>query len=112
MLLSLLCTLEYLLLWLDPHIIRTDGLFTKTLPYLREWAAKYQDQGLSVNGVHTPEFGFERNVDNVIAAARDMRVDYPIALDSNYAVWEGGGKLERISGPFRPFEQEIPPGPY
>ena len=59
----------------------------RTLPYVREWAAKYQDQGLTVIGVHTPEFGFERNVDNVIAAARDMRVDYPIALDSNYAVW-------------------------
>ena len=59
----------------------------RTLPYVREWAAKYQDQGLTVIGVHTPEFGFERNVDNVIAAARDMRVDYPIALDSDYAVW-------------------------
>jgi thiol-disulfide isomerase/thioredoxin len=59
----------------------------RTLPYVREWAAKYQDQGLSVIGVHTPEFGFERDADNVIAAARDMRVDYPIALDSNYAVW-------------------------
>ena len=59
----------------------------RTLPYVREWAAKYHDQGLSVIGVHTPEFGFERNVDNVIAAARDMRVDYPIALDSDYAVW-------------------------
>ena len=56
---------------------------------MREWAHKYQDQGLSVIGVHTPEFGFERNVDNVIAAAKDMRVDYPIALDSNYAVWGG-----------------------
>jgi thiol-disulfide isomerase/thioredoxin len=59
----------------------------RTLPYVREWAQKYHDQGLSVIGVHTPEFGFERNVDNVIAAAKDMRVDYPIALDSNYAVW-------------------------
>ena len=59
----------------------------RTLPYVREWAAKYHDQGLSVIGVHTPEFGFERNVDNVIAAAKDMRVDYPIALDSDYAVW-------------------------
>src|SRR4051794_3803069 len=59
----------------------------RTLPYMREWAAKYQDQGLTVIGVHTPEFGFERNVDNVIAAAKDMRVDYPIALDSNYAAW-------------------------
>ena len=59
----------------------------RTLPYVREWAAKYHDQGLTVIGVHTPEFGFERNVDNVISAAGDMRVDYPIALDSNYAVW-------------------------
>src|SRR5919106_1398815 len=59
----------------------------RTLPYVREWAAKYHDQGLSVIGVHTPEFGFERDVDNVIAAAQEMRVDYPIALDSNYAVW-------------------------
>jgi len=59
----------------------------RTLPYVREWVAKYQDQGLSVIGVHTPEFGFERNVENVMAAAREMRVDYPIALDSNYAVW-------------------------
>ena len=54
---------------------------------MREWAHKYQDQGLSVIEVHTPEFGFEQDVDNVIAAAKDMRVDYPIALDSNYAVW-------------------------
>jgi thiol-disulfide isomerase/thioredoxin len=59
----------------------------RTLPYVREWAAKYRDRGLTVIGVHTPEFGFERNVDNVRAAARDMKVDYPIALDSDYAVW-------------------------
>jgi thiol-disulfide isomerase/thioredoxin len=59
----------------------------RTLPYVRAWARKYVDHGLTVIGVHTPEFGFERNVDNVIAAARDMRVDYPIALDSNFAVW-------------------------
>ena len=59
----------------------------RTLPYVREWANKYHDQGLSVIGVHTPEFGFERNVENVTAAAKDMRVDYPIALDSDYAVW-------------------------
>ncbi len=59
----------------------------RTLPYVREWANKYHDHGLSVIGVHTPEFGFERDVENVIAAAQEMRVDYPIALDSNYAVW-------------------------
>jgi thiol-disulfide isomerase/thioredoxin len=59
----------------------------RTLPYVREWAAKYHDYGLTVIGVHTPEFGFERDVDNVRAAAKEMGVDYPIALDSDYAVW-------------------------
>ncbi len=59
----------------------------RTLPYVRAWAAKYRDHGLIVIGVHTPEFGFERDADNVRAAAREMGVDYPIALDSNYAVW-------------------------
>ena len=59
----------------------------RTLPYARAWAAKYKDHGLTVVGVHTPEFGFERDVDNVRAAALEMGVDYPIALDSDYAVW-------------------------
>jgi thiol-disulfide isomerase/thioredoxin len=59
----------------------------RTLPYVRGWAAKYREHGLTVIGVHTPEFGFERDVDNVRAAVKDMRVDYPIALDSDYAVW-------------------------
>jgi thiol-disulfide isomerase/thioredoxin len=59
----------------------------RTLPYVRAWAEKYKDHGLVVIGVHTPEFTFERNVDNVRRAPQDIRVDYPIALDSNYAVW-------------------------
>ena len=59
----------------------------RTLPYLRAWAAKYQDDGLTVIGVHTPEFSFERNIDNVIAQSRTLGVEYPIALDSDYAVW-------------------------
>jgi thiol-disulfide isomerase/thioredoxin len=59
----------------------------RTLPYVREWVTKYRERGLTVIGVHTPEFGFERDVDNVIAAAKEMGVDYPIALDSNYAIW-------------------------
>jgi thiol-disulfide isomerase/thioredoxin len=59
----------------------------RTLPYVRTWAAKYGDAGLTVVGVHTPEFGFERDVDNIIAAARDFGVGYPIAVDSDYAVW-------------------------
>ena len=59
----------------------------RTLPYVRAWAEKYKDQGLVVIGVHTPEFAFEKNVDNVRRAAKDMRVDYPIAIDSDYAIW-------------------------
>ncbi len=60
----------------------------RTLPYVRAWAEKYQDKGLVVIGVHTPEFEFEKNVDNVRRAAKDLRVDYPIAIDSDYAIWE------------------------
>jgi thiol-disulfide isomerase/thioredoxin len=59
----------------------------RTLPYVRAWAAKYAAAGLTVVGVHTPEFGFERDADNVIAAARAFDVGYPIALDNDYAVW-------------------------
>ena len=60
----------------------------RTLAYVRAWAERYADQGLVVVGVHTPEFPFERDVDNVRRAAKDMRVDYPIALDSDYAIWQ------------------------
>jgi thiol-disulfide isomerase/thioredoxin len=59
----------------------------RTLAYVRAWAERYHDRGLVVVGVHTPEFHFERDVDNVREAAKDLRVEYPIALDSNYAVW-------------------------
>jgi thiol-disulfide isomerase/thioredoxin len=59
----------------------------RTLAYVRAWAEKYKEHGLVVIGVHTPEFPFERDEDNVREAAKDMRVEYPIALDSDYAVW-------------------------
>jgi len=59
----------------------------RTLSYVRAWAEKYADQGLVVVGVHTPEFPFERDVENVREAAKDLSVEYPIALDSEYAVW-------------------------
>jgi thiol-disulfide isomerase/thioredoxin len=61
----------------------------RQLPYLRAWAGKYSGQGLVVVGVHTPEFGFEHNEDNVRRAVRDMRIDYPVAIDSDYAIWTG-----------------------
>lgn len=59
----------------------------RTLPYVRAWAEKYRNQGLVVIGVHSPEFAFERNVDNVQRAAKEQHVDFPIALDSNFAIW-------------------------
>jgi thiol-disulfide isomerase/thioredoxin len=59
----------------------------RTLAYVRAWAEKYQDHGLVVIGVHTPEFPFEHDVDNVRQAVKDMAVDYPVALDNDYAVW-------------------------
>ena len=59
----------------------------RTLPYVRAWAAKYAGAGLTVVGVHTPEFGFERDVDNVAGGRALLGVGYPIALDNDYAVW-------------------------
>ena len=60
----------------------------RTLAYVRAWAEKYRGSGLLVVGVHTPEFPFERDIDNVRQAASDLNVWYPIALDSNYEVWQ------------------------
>jgi thiol-disulfide isomerase/thioredoxin len=59
----------------------------RTLAYVRAWADTYEEHGLVVVGVHTPEFAFERDVDNVRRAAKDMNVEYAIALDSDYMVW-------------------------
>jgi thiol-disulfide isomerase/thioredoxin len=59
----------------------------RTLPYVRAWAEKYKQHGLVVIGVHTPEFAFEHDIENVRRAAQDMRVNYPIAIDSDYAIW-------------------------
>ncbi len=59
----------------------------RQLPYVRAWARRYAGHGVIVVGVHTPEFGFEHNLDNVRRAVQDMRVDYPVAIDNDYAVW-------------------------
>src|SRR5262245_41585195 len=59
----------------------------RTLPYARPWAERYKDQDLLVIGVHSPEFSFERNVANVRRAVTDMRVDYPIVIDNDFAIW-------------------------
>ena len=61
----------------------------RTLPYVEAWAKKYRNQGLIVIGVHAPEFAFERNIDNVRAAIKRLGIDYPVAIDNNYAIWRG-----------------------
>lgn len=60
----------------------------RTLPYVRAWDAKYAAQGLTTIGVHTPEFDFERDVENITTQAKALRVPYPIAIDSDYGVWQ------------------------
>lgn len=57
-------------------------------PYVEAWAEKYKDAGLVVIGVHTPEFAFEREPANVKKAVKDLKITYPVALDSNYAIWK------------------------
>jgi len=63
----------------------------RTLAYVRGWAEKYEDRELIVIGVHTPEFPFEQDVDNVRRAAEELNVPYPIALDPDYEVWRAFG---------------------
>jgi hypothetical protein len=91
--------------WLNSESLTTSGLqgkvvlvsvctytcinWLRSLPYVRGWADRYKRQGLVVIGVHTPEFEFERDLENVRRAVRDRGIDYPVAIDNNYAVWDG-----------------------
>ena len=59
----------------------------RELPYLKAWAEKYKDAGLVVIGVHTPEFGFEKDPANVKRAVSDLRVTFPVAIDSDHSIW-------------------------
>jgi thiol-disulfide isomerase/thioredoxin len=61
----------------------------RSLPYVRAWSEHYADHGLVTIGVHTPEFEFERRRENVERAAHDLGVSYPVALDTDYAIWRG-----------------------
>ena len=90
--------------WLNSQPLTPDGLrgsvvlvdfwtytcinWLRTLGYVRAWADRYRDHGLVVVGVHTPEFPFERDEDNVREAVAAMDVAYPVALDPEYAVWQ------------------------
>jgi thiol-disulfide isomerase/thioredoxin len=93
--------------WLNSQPLTVDGLrgkvvlinfwtytcinWLRQLPYVRAWAEKYKNQGLVVIGIHTPEFEFEKTIDNVRRASTEMKIDYPIALDNDYAVWRAFG---------------------
>lgn len=59
----------------------------RTLPYVRAWADTYRDKGLVVIGVHAPEFAFERDIANVRQAVANLKIDYPVAIDDDYAIW-------------------------
>jgi thiol-disulfide isomerase/thioredoxin len=59
----------------------------RSIPYVKAWAEKYKDHGLVVIGVHTPEFAFERDINNVRAAVSDLKIEYPVAIDNEYKIW-------------------------
>jgi thiol-disulfide isomerase/thioredoxin len=59
----------------------------RELPYMKAWAAKYKDAGLVVIGVHAPEFGFEKDRANVKNAVADLKVPYPVSIDSDHSIW-------------------------
>jgi thiol-disulfide isomerase/thioredoxin len=59
----------------------------RTTPYLNAWYQKYRDHGLEIVGIHTPEFDFEKNYDNVLAAVKKEGIQYPVVLDNDYSTW-------------------------
>jgi cytochrome c biogenesis protein CcdA/thiol-disulfide isomerase/thioredoxin len=90
--------------WLNSTPLTTEGLRGKVvlidfwtyscinclraLPYVEAWSEKYKDAGLVVIGVHTPEFAFEKEPSNVEKAVRDLKITYPVAIDSDYKIWQ------------------------
>jgi thiol-disulfide isomerase/thioredoxin len=59
----------------------------RTEPYIRTWSRAYRDDGLVVIGVHTPEFSLEHDIDRVRRATTERGIDYPVAVDNDYAIW-------------------------
>src|SRR5580700_4509280 len=60
----------------------------RSIPYVEAWAEKYKSDGLVVIGAHTPEFAFEKDSENVAKSLVDLKITYPVAIDSNYAIWK------------------------
>ena len=104
---SELASLSHASEWVNSPPLTADGLrgkvvvvqfwtyscvnWIRTAPYVRAWAEKYRDAGLVVIGVHSPEFGFERRLDNVRWSTKSFGVDYPVAVDNDFAIWRGFG---------------------
>ncbi|MGP0075980.1 MAG: cytochrome c biogenesis protein DipZ [Bryobacteraceae bacterium] len=60
----------------------------RSIPYVEAWAEKYKNTGLVVIGVHTPEFAFEKDLNNVKRAVSELKITYPVALDNDYKIWK------------------------
>src|SRR3989338_1712218 len=60
----------------------------RTTPYLNAWYEKYKDQGLEIIGMHTPEFEFEKDYDNVLKAVKKFAIEYPVVLDNDFSTWQ------------------------
>jgi thiol-disulfide isomerase/thioredoxin len=104
---SALSALDRAPVWLNSEPLTAEGLrgrvalvdiwtyscvnWLRTLPYVTAWADRYRDHGLVVVGVHCPEFGFERDLDNVRHATRELGVDYPVVIDNDFAIWQSLG---------------------
>ncbi|MNF98763.1 Thiol-disulfide oxidoreductase YkuV [compost metagenome] len=63
----------------------------RSLPYVNNWAKRYADQGLVVIGVHTPEYDYENDIDNVRGQVAKLGIEYPVAIDNRYAIWNAFG---------------------
>lgn len=59
----------------------------RTLPYITKWHQEYQSQGLKVIGIHTPEFAFERDINNIKRALKQHQINYPVPVDNEYKTW-------------------------
>ncbi len=60
----------------------------RSMPYLKEWHERYKDKGLVIIGVHTPEFAFEKEKENVLKAVKDFGITYPVVIDNDYQIWQ------------------------
>jgi thiol-disulfide isomerase/thioredoxin len=96
-------SLEGAVEWLNSEPLRTESLRGKvvlvdfwtydcincqrTLPYVKQWAKKYEKEGLVVIGVHTPEYPYEKLISNVRRKVKDLGISYPVAIDNNYKIW-------------------------